>query len=664
MIKLCWVDTMLGENFNARKYQTINRRMFIIGAAKVTVFVGIIAKLFSLQILDNKKYLTLSDKNRLREWRLPPVRGVFVDYFENVIAGNLKVYQLHVIPEQVEDFRYLMLRLKNILNLDNREYKKIIKRKRNQKPWETLVVSENLTWEEFARINYYLHDLTGVKPVLSVSRDYPFSDSFTHVLGYVSEASAKDISINDSIKKNQVPGLKVGKTGLEKSFESLLIGTNGIQRYEVNAYGKRINQIDYKEGKPGQKIKLTIDSEVQKLSNELLKDRSGSISVMDIYTGEIIAMQSSPSFDPNLFLFGISQDDWQLIRNNPLKPLVNKTLSGLYSPGSTIKPIVALSALENNIVNKNFKVNCTGKTEMYGQTYHCWKKKGHGIVNLKKAMKQSCDTYFYEIARKLGVDRLNKTALKFGLGEKVLNETFSIEKKGLIPSTIWKKNTLGRNWVLGETLITGIGQGYMQTTPLQLCLMTAQLANGGFKIYPKITVNEDDETYEEVKTLIKKNYKEQKNSKKGLLVASEELLWFIKTKRHEPLYRNSKNIKLIKEAMFTSTNEVGGTSYSSRIKNKKYQFAGKTGTSQVKRITKKQRELDLKTMEIPYNDRDHALYVAFGPYKNPRYALSVVIEHGGSGSATAAPMAKKLFKLIIDRHEFREKQRSRKLTIT
>ena len=647
---------MIGGHFSAKKLHTINRRMFIIGTAKVVIFTGIIARLFGLQISDNKKYLTLSDKNRLREWRLPPTRGEFVDYFGNIIAGNLKVYQLHVIPEEVENFRYLLLRLKEILTLDEKEYKKIIKRKQKQKPWETLVISKNLTWEQFAKVNYFLHDLTGAKPVLSISRDYPFDDNYTHILGYVSEASEDDILNSEAIKKSHVPGLKIGKTGLEKSFEERLIGVNGIERYEVNAYGKRIKQIEHKECEHGDKIKLTVDTEIQKLASVLLKNVAGSISVMDIYTGEIIAMQSSPSFNPNLFLFGISHDDWELIRNNPLKPLVNKTLSGLYSPGSTIKPIVALSALENNIVNKDFKVNCTGKIEMYGQTYHCWKKKGHGVVNLKEAMKQSCDTYFYEIARKLGVDRLKETAIKFGLGEKVLNETYSNEKKGLIPNTQWKKDNLGKGWVIGETLITGIGQGYMQTTPLQLCLMTAQLANGGNRIHPKITVNDDDETHEEVKAVIEKN----KKINDGLVEATEGLFAFIKEKKHEPLYKNFENIKIIQEAMFASTNEVRGTSYSSRIKDPKYQFAGKTGTSQVKRITKKERDLELKTIEIPYNERDHALYIAFGPYKNPRYALSVVIEHGGSGSATAAPMAKKLFKLILDRHEIREEIRNRK----
>ena len=651
---------MFGENFNARKLQTVNRRMFIIGTAKIVIFTGIIARLFSLQISDNKKYLTLSDKNRLREWRLPPIRGEFVDYFGNTVASSLKVYQLHVIPEEVENFRYLMLRLKDILSLTNSELKKIIKKNKNQKPWETLVISENLTWEQFVKINYFLHDLIGVKPVLSISRNYPFDDNYTHILGYVSQANKDDISRSQKIKDNYVPGLKVGKTGLEKSLEEELIGVNGVERYEVNAFGKRIKQINHTEGEQGKKIRLTVDTEIQKLSNELLKEKAGSISVMDIYTGEIVAMQSSPSFNPNLFVFGISHDDWQLIRNNPLKPLVNKTLTGLYSPGSTIKPIVALSALENNIIDKDFKVNCIGKIEMYGQTYHCWKKKGHGVVNLKEAMKQSCDTYFYEIARKLGVDRLKVTATNFGLGEKVLQDTFSNEKKGLIPDTEWKKNTLGKGWVIGETLITGIGQGYMQTTPLQLCLMTAQLANGGHKIYPKITINEKDETYEEVKAIIKKNYEINKELEQGLLESSQEFFAFPKDKKHEVLYKKFKNIKLIREAMFASTNEVRGTSYSSRIKDPKYQFAGKTGTSQVRRITKAARELDLNTSEIPYNERDHALYIAFGPYKNPRYALSIVIEHGGSGSSTAAPIAKKLFKLIVDRHELREKIRNQK----
>ena len=628
---------MISGNSGIRKTDVINRRMFIIGAAKVIIFTGIIARLFSLQVNENKKYLTLSDKNRIREWKLPPIRGDIVDYFGNVIAGNLKVYQLHIIPEQVENFNYLLTRLKTLLNLSDKKIEKIVKSKNKLKPWESIIVSENLSWSDFLKINNYLYDLVGVKPVMTISRNYPFSETYTHILGYVSQPNEEEILANETVQERFVPGMKIGKLGLEKTLENYLIGTNAIQRYEVNAYGKRINQLEHQKGKQGLRVRLTVDTEVQKACGKLLNDRAGSISVMDIYTGDIIAMYSSPSYDPNKFLFGISNDDWSLIRNNPLKPLVNKTLAGLYSPGSTIKPIVALSALENKIVSPSFKVKCTGKMELYGQTFHCWKEKGHGFVSLKNAMKQSCDTYFYEVARLLGVDRLNVTAEKFGLGKKVLGDYFDFEKSGLFPNTKWKKNNLGKGWVLGETLITGIGQGYTQTTPLQLCLMTAQIANGGYSIKPRIIVDNNAVSFEEAKNKF------------------EEESLFSEEKK---LFENPKNIKIVQEAMFSSTNELYGTSYKSRIDDPKYQFAGKTGTAQVKRISMRERELDLKIEQIPYKDRDHALFVAYGPYINPRYALSIIVEHGGSGSKTAAPIAKELFKLIIDRNDLRNKQKN------
>ena len=620
---------MINISDSATKLNSLNRRMFILATAKIIILGGIVSRLFFLQVKENKKYLTLSDKNRIREWKLPPIRGEFQDYFGNTIAGNFEAYQLHIIPEEVEDFRYVIYRVKELLDLSEKQFKKILKKKNEIKPWETLIVADNLSWEKFSKINNHLYDLNGVKPVISISRDYPYKENFTHVLGYVSQANENDVLTNENIKEKFVPGLKVGKTGLERSFEKRLIGSNSVERYEVNAYGRRISQLAFQKGDKGETIKLTIDTKIQELANELLKEKAGSICVMDIYTGAIIAMHSSPSFDPNSFVFGISQDDWQLIRNNPMKPLVNKSLSGNYSPGSTIKPIVALSALENEVIGKDFTVQCKGHKnplELYGQTYHCWKKEGHGFVNLREAMKQSCDTYFYEVARRLGVDRLSVTAKKFGLGQKVFKDIFDNEKKGLVPNTEWKKNALGRNWVLGETIITGIGQGFIQTTPIQLCLMTAQIANGGYKIYPKL-VADDESQYQD---------------------------------KFTPLYKNSRNIKIVQDAMFSSTNEVRGTSFRSRLNDTKYQFAGKTGTSQVKKITERDRELDLKTFEIPYEERDHALFIAFGPYKNPRYALSIIIEHGGSGGTVAAPLAKELFKMIVDRHEIRKNYDNKK----
>jgi len=643
-----------------KKLTTINRRMFILSALKAAVFFGIIGRLFSLQVNENQKYLTLSDKNRLRESRLPPVRGEFKDYFGNVVAGNLKVYQLHVVPDEVENFRTLIGRIKDILNLSDIEVSKIVKKKDKQKSWEALVISENLSWEDFSKINFYLHELVGAKPVITLGRSYPFKTNYTHVLGYVAAVSPNDLISNELIKQRNTPGLRVGKSGLEKRFENDLLGTNSIQRYEVNAYGKKIKQIDFKNGEKGKEINLTIDTEVQKYTGELLKDKAGSICIMDIYTGEVIAMNSAPSFDPNLFLYGIDGEKWREIKKDPLKPLINKSLSGLYSPGSTIKPLVALSALENDLVRTSMTVRCKGKAEMYGHTYHCWKEKGHGNMNLKNAIKQSCDIYFYELSRILGVDRLNLTLNKFGLGHKVLGQYYSNEKKGLVPSTKWKKNALGENWYLGETFITGIGQGYIQTNPMQLCLMTAQLANGGHKIYPKITIDQNDLSYEEIKKKIDDQLKDSKDKDNLLIKATEE---FLKpnSKDHIALYRNPENVKFVLDAMFRSTNEVMGTSFRSRIDDPKYQFAGKTGTSQVKRITERDRELDLNISEIPYEQRDHAWFVAFGPYKQPRYAMSILVEHGGSGSRAAAPIAKKLFKLLIDRHDEREKIRKNKL---
>ena len=528
--------------------------------------------------------------------------------------------------------------------MSEKQVEKIHKTKNKQKPWETIIISDNLSWNEFSKINYYLYDLPGLKPVISVGRNYPYNESYSHVLGYVAYASQNDLSSNEVISDRHVPGLRVGKNGLEKTFETELIGTNTIQRFEVNAYGKRINQLEVQNGNQGKSLRISIDTEIQNYTSELLRDEAGSISIMDIYTGEIIAMNSSPSFNPNDFLYGIGKKKWKDLNSNPSKPLTNKTISGLYSPGSTIKPIVALSALENNIISPDLKVNCKGHKnplELYGSKYHCWKKKGHGYMALSNAIKQSCDTYFYEVSRLLGVDRLNETARKFGLGDIVLKNFFDNEKKGVVPSTKWKKEAIGQNWYLGETLITGIGQGYFQTNPLQICLMTAQLANGGFKITPRII----DDKYALQPTI--NAWREEFTNRNNNLNLKDGAL--------TRLHRNPENIKFVLDALYGATNEPMGTSYRSRLTKEGYIYAGKTGTSQVRKITEEERKLELKNKDLPYEKRDHALFTAFAPYKNPRYAVSIVIEHGGTGSSGAAPIAKKIIKRVIDRHQLRKK---------
>ena len=623
------------------KSKLISRRMFLLTAAKGIVLIGVLGRLISLQINESKKYKTLSDKNRFREWKLAPERGIIKDIFNKEIASNRQVYQIHLIPENTPSIEEVFFRLKSILNISDKKIFSLKKKIAKQKPWDPIIISDNLTWSEFSRVNLFLHELQGIEPIVSVARVYN-SDSSAHILGYVSQVSAKDLKDKKYLKDMSVPGIAVGKTGLEKRLDEDIIGKVGFQRYEVNAFGKRIKQIKVDPGQAGKSYKTTLDLEVQNFVHEILKDKAASVCVMDIYNGDIVSLVSSPSYNPNAFVHGIEKKDWENLINDNKKPLINKAISGLYPPGSTIKTLVALSALENKIVRPLKTVQCTGKIELFGEKFHCWKKKGHGIVNMRSAIKRSCDVYFYEVARRLGVDRLSETAKKFGLGKKVLRD-FSEERSGVVPSTEWKKKFIGQNWYLGETLHSGIGQGYFQSTPIQLCLMTAQIANGGFEIRPRIIYDKEKNNLKE--------YLKFKNENPGQPLPQELLVSNFELK---PLFKNQENIKIIKDAMFSSSNEPGGTSYRSRLEDKRFTFAGKTGSSQIKKFTEAQREAEVKQENLPYKDRDHALFIAFAPVSDPKYAISVVVEHGGSGSKAAAPIAKKVIKKVLERHELRQ----------
>ena len=629
-----------GSGNTVIKSKLISRRMFVLTAAKTIVFFGIFGRLVSLQINEATKYKTLSDKNRFREWKLAPQRGIIRDYFDKEIASNEKVYQLHITPENSPNLETLFFRLKTILNLSDKRVFYLKRKISKQKPWEPIIVSDNLTWSEFSRINLFLHELPGVEPIVSVARQYP-DQSTAHLVGYVSQVSEKDLQRKQYLKDMSV-GIAVGKTGLENKLDEDIIGKVGFQRYEVNAYGKRIKQIQVDPGESGKNYRTTLDLEVQKFTAEVLEDKAASVCVMDIYNGDIVTMVSSPSYDPNSFVHGIDKKYWNELISNEKKPLNNKAIAGLYPPGSTIKIIVALSALENGIWNPKKYIDCSGVTELYGEKFHCWKKKGHGPMNLRSAIQRSCDVYFYEVARLLGVDRLSETAKKFGLGKKVLNG-FIEERAGVVPSTAWKRKFIGKNWYLGETLHSGIGQGYFQSTPLQLCLMTAQIANGGFEIKPRVLTNEKKNNLREY--IKYKNENPNEPLPTDMLVSNFDL---------KPLFRNQENINFVKDAMFAATNEAGGTSFRSRYNSQKFMFAGKTGSSQIKRFTELQRELEIKQKDIDYKDRDHALFVAFAPYSDPKYAISVVVEHGGTGSGSAAPIAKKVIKKVLERDQLRE----------
>ena len=631
-----------GSGSTVIKSKLIGRRMFLLTAAKAVVLVGVIGRLISLQINQANKYKSLSDKNRFREWKLAPERGVIKDFFDQELASNEPLYQAHLIPENTQNLNQLFVRLKGILNITDKKVsylKGLIKKK---KPWEPIVVSDNLNWSEFSRLNLFLHELNGVEPIVSVARMYP-DNSSAHILGYVSQISTKDLQTKKYLKNLSVPGMTVGKTGLERKLDEEIIGKIGFQRYEVNAFGKRIKEIQINEGQAGKSFKTTLDYEIQKYTNGLLTDKAAAVCVMDVYNGDIVSLVSAPSFKPNAFVHGLDRIYWNSLINDEKKPLTNKAISGLYPPGSTIKTLVALSALENKIINPLDSFRCKGKIELHGEKFHCWEKKGHGIVNLRKGIQRSCDVYFYEVARKLGVDRLSETAKKFGLGNHVLSD-FIEERAGVVPNTKWKKKFIGQNWYIGETLHSGIGQGYFQSTPIQLCLMTAQIANGGFKIKPRIIFDKNNNN-----NLI--NYIKYKKENPSELFDENSL---IKKFNLVPLFENQKNINIVKDDMFSSSNEPGGTSYRHRMENPKFTFAGKTGSSQIKRFTEAQREAEVKQIELNYKARDHALFVAFAPYKDPKYAISVVVEHGGSGGSAAAPIAKKVIKKVLERHDLRQ----------
>ena len=635
---------MIGDSGGGSKVRLIGRRMFILSAAKAVVVFGVVGRLISLQINESKKYKTLSDKNRFREWKFAPPRGVIKDYFGNEIASNKQVYQLHLIPENSENLTSLLFRLKNILNLSDKDVFKIQRKIKSQKPWDPVIISDNLTWSEFSRINLFLHELQGVEPIVSVARIY-HEKSSSHVIGYVSKISKKDLQKKNYLLDKRAVGMRVGKTGLENKLDSEIIGNVGHKRYEVNAFGKRIKEVSIDQGKIGKSFRTTLDLELQNFSSKLLQGKAGSICVMDIYRGDIVTMVSSPIFDPNKFVHGINIRDWKELINHRDKPLVNKAISGLYPPGSTIKGLVAISALENDVVNTKMVRRCTGSIDFYGEKFHCWKKKGHGVVDMRKAIKESCDVYFYEVARRLGIDRLSETARAFGFGKPMVKGFFE-ERTGVVPNTKWKKEKIGKPWYLGETLHSGIGQGYWQTSPLQLCLMTAQIANGGYEIEPRVIVGEDEQDIASLEQFVE----EQKQFSDDTGIISD----IFKNFKYKTLFKNQENINFVKDAFFGATNEPGGTSYGSRLSGKEFIFAGKTGTSQVRRFTERQRELEIKNEDLPYEQRDHALFIAFAPYHDPRYSISVVVEHGGSGSKSAAPIAKKVLKKLLERHPLRE----------
>ena len=607
------------DKFIFQKYDTenlINRRAALVTIAKAGVFSLLVGRLAYLQIAENNTYKKLSDKNRITHRFLEPERGIIYDLQGRPMAVNKQKYEIVIIKEESKDVKRSLTNLQSLLPNTNIDIEKILQEISSRKKFIPIGVTDDLTWEDFSKINVNIHKLDGIYPQIGFKRYYTQGESHSHLIGYVSQISKNEEELNPLSKLNTA---KVGKIGIEKAKDETLRGKLGNKNIEVNASGREIREIDRVNSIQGNYVQLTIDSELQNFCYERLKGLSGSVAVINVKNGEFYALTSSPSYDPNIFSKPISNKSWQNLLSDKYKPLINKSISNLYPPGSTIKPFVALAALESGVSHKE-TFFCDGKHQIEDsslesgyKTFHCWKKEGHGNVDMTEAIKVSCDVYFYQIARRIGINKIAEVCKRYGLGQKIFKSLYE-EKRGIVPNKQWKLENLGSRWMVGETLSAGIGQGYFLTTAAQLSFSLAQLINNGVKLTPKLIYENE----------IPNVYKEQ-------------------------IIADPKYLKIIKNALDEATNAPGGTSYSSRISGK-YKMAGKTGTSQVRAITIKEREEGLiKNKDLPWEKRDHGLFIGYGPTIEPKYAVSVIIEHGGSGSGSAAPIASDIFKYLFDK---------------
>ena len=591
------------QQFELNRIKVFNRRLVFLGAAKAAMLCVIGGQLYNLQVLQSQKYLRKADENRISIRVLPPRRGRILDRNGRVLAGNKVTYRLVLVAEQSGDVEGVLDALSSIVSISESERSRILLDVGQRRSFIPVTIRRHLAWSEVARIEMDAPYLPGVSVEAGESRHYLMGSSFAHVIGYVGAASKSD-ALADAVL--EVPGFSVGKFGVEKGYEDSLRGRSGNIQVEVNAHGRVIRELQRDEGVSGNDISLTLDAALQEFVAQRLGSESASATLLDVNTGECLAMVSTPSFDPNIFVEGFSERQWKDIISNRRSPLSNKAVSGLYPPGSVFKLVVAAAALEHGVSNPEFEVNCEGHVQLGNRPFHCWKKGGHGTLSLSQAIAQSCDVYFYNLALKVGVNRVADMARRLGLGE-LSGLDLPGEKAGLIPTPDWKRAMYGDPWQKGDTFNTAIGQGYVLTTPLQLAIMTARLVNGGFYIKPRLVKSSD--------------------------IGHE-------TEAAAKIDISTTTLSVIKESMFEVVNRVKGTAYKARIKEVPFMMGGKTGTIQVRRITAAERaEGIVKNEDRPWEHRDHALFVGYAPVKDPKYAVAVVVEHGGSGSSVAAPMA-------------------------
>ena len=584
------------------------RRGVLLFALQGLAVVGLVTRMRYLQVQQADEFRLLAEENRINVRLIAPKRGLIYDREGLLVANNVQNYRVVIIREDVDHLDSVLTKLQVLLKFSEDKKQRIKTLILNHSPFVPITIFNNLSWDDVAKLSVNAPVLRGVTADVGSSRHYPRGADYAHLLGYVGPVSDFDLKNredNDPLLK--IPRFQIGKTGVESKMEKILRGNAGTKRIEVNAKGRVIRELSRNNGVPGKNIQLTIDTGLQNFSLARLGQESASAVVMRIDNGDLLSMASSPSFDTNLFVEGISTSAYNNLRNNEFRPLADKSVQGIYPPGSTFKMVIALAALEAGVIRQEEKINCDGHVELADRKFHCWKRRGHKQITLRQALEQSCDVFFYEIALRVGIEKITSMANRLGLGVKH-ELPLSGVATGLSPTKNWKLETQGRSWVLGDTLNVGIGQGYVLTSPMQLAVMASRIASGKL-IQPRL-IKRVNGVFKEIE------------SQNDLGISTFAL-------------------NLVREGMYDVSNGNKGTARKSKIEIKEMSLAAKTGTAQVRNITKKERETGVIPNEkLPWKKRDHALFVGYAPYVKPKYAISVVVEHGGGGSKVAAPIAR------------------------
>ena len=586
----------------------INRRALFMGGCMTAMVAVLGARMRYLGVEQADQFRLLAEENRINIRLIPPARGLILDRNGKQVAGNEQNYRIVITREGAGDVDMVLNRLSHVISMTQDAMDRAKKDIARNSKFVPVTVADRLSWDDFSRVALNAPALPGVMPEVGLSRIYPRDADFAHVVGYVGPVSEKDLaSLENPDPLLTIPKFQIGKIGVERWMEDDLRGAAGNSRIEVNSVGRVMRELERTEGKPGKDLRLTIDADVQNFVQARLGDESAACVVMDVDNGDIIAAASSPSFDPNLFVRGISNLDYSILTSNDHRPLANKVVQGVYPPGSTFKMMTALAALEAGVIDMDTRISCRGYIEMGSRKAHCWKRGGHGTVDLTRSLAESCDVFYYEVALKVGIDKIAAMCKRFGLGQRY-ELPMSAISEGTIPNKDWMLEKHGQDWRMGDTINAAIGQGYVLASPLQLAVMVARIASGKV-VLPRL-----------VRSV---------GGKDVALAAAA------------PIGLDGSLLRAVRGGMFEVINNQRGTAYSARIADETMLWAGKSGTSQVRNISAAERETGVVGNDaLPWKRRDHALFVGFAPAEAPRYSVAVVVEHGGGGSSVAAPIAR------------------------